>query len=742
MGKGSKPTIGFWYSMTMQCGLCLPVDAYLQLKAGDRTAWSGNVTESGTVYVNAPELFGGEKKEGGIDGLLDILMGEADQVPNAKLLALRGSPQSAYRGLLTLVFDGRVAALNPYIKPWSHKVRAIQTWIAPLWLPELVSIDTGGGGRGMNPAHMVYRLCVERLGWDPDARLDLTRMQAAAQTLYDEGMGLCLKWTRDVGVNEFIATVCNHVGGSFVEDPSTGKYFLRLFRADYDIDDLRVIDESNIIELKNYEQAALQGSVNQVSVTWHNSLTNKDASVTAQNLANAIAQGTTVAKSVSYTGFPNHDLAARAAERDCRSLSALLASGEARIQRGDTDILRGDVLAFSFSFGGNRVEHMPVRVLKVDDGSPSDSAITIKFAQDIFGFPATSYVALQPSGWTEPDNAPQVIAQQRLIEASYRDLATRLGAADRAALDADAGFIGALAARPQGVAYDYTLLTQVDGAAAYSDVGTGDFAPQGLLQDDMPAAAGPTAIVVTGGVDLTQIEVGTEALIDDELCRVDAIDPQTGAVTLGRGCVDTVPAAHVATARIWFTDHFTGVDPTEYITGEHVRAKLLTRTGLGELDMSLAIVANISLDQRQARPYPPGNLKINGQRYPATTTAGVALTWSDRNRITQADQLIDTLQGAIARESGATYTVRVYLDGTLDSTTDAITAQTLTPPVSGYGVVKIEIDCVRAGLVSHQSLTAVFAYNSGVCACLALLTETGDFLITEAGDHLQGYANG
>ncbi len=261
------------------------------------------------------------------------------------------------------------------------------------------------------------------------------------------------------------------------------------------------------------------------------------------------------------------------------------------------------------------------------------------------------------------------------------------------------------------MAYDYTLMTQVDGASAYAEVGAGDFAPQGLLQ----AVIGPadTAIIVTDGVDLDQVEVGTEALIDDELCRVDAIDAGSGAVTLGRGCVDTVPAAHAQGARIWFTDHFTGVDTTEYATGETVDAKLLTRTGLGELDMSLAPVAQATLDQRAARPYPPGNLQINGERYPAAVTAPLTLTWSHRDRVTQADQLIDTLQGDIGPEAGTTYTVRVYLDGSLDSTATGITDTTLTPSVSGAGAVRVEIDAVRDDLPSNQSLVAAFDYGTG-----------------------------
>ena len=228
----------------------------------------------------------------------------------------------------------------------------------------------------------------------------------------------------------------------FVEDPSTGKSFLRLIRDDYDPERCRCLT-SNIVQLKSYDQAALDGTVNQVGVTYHDSATNKDASITAQNLANALAQGADVAKQAAYPGAWNAALGARLAERDCRAQSALLATGEVVVQTSDTDILRGDVMSFSFTFGGQRVEHMPVRIIDVQDGKPSDKSVTIKFAQDIFGLPAASYIAVNTQGWTEPQSKPLPITAQVLHESSYRDLAARLSRANLDALDADAGYVGA-----------------------------------------------------------------------------------------------------------------------------------------------------------------------------------------------------------------------------------------------------------------------------------------------------------
>ena len=102
--------------------------------------------------------------------------------------------------------------------------------------------------------------------------------------------------------------------------------------------------------------------------------------------------------------------------------------------------------------------------------------------------------------------------------------------------------------------------------------------------------------------DLDLVVVGTEALIDDELVRIDAIDAVAGTLTLARGCVDTVPVPHAVGARVWWSDTYVGADPTECLAGEAGEAKLRTRAPVGVLDPSLAPVVQTVLAARHARP--------------------------------------------------------------------------------------------------------------------------------------------
>ncbi len=185
---------------------------------------------------------------------------------------------------------------------------------------------------------------------------------------------------------------------------------------------------------------------------------------------------------------------------------------------------------------------------------------------------------------------------------------------------------------------------------------------------------------------------------------------------------------------MWFTDEYVGFDGREYMTNESPQAKLLTRTSQGELNPDLATAIALTMRRRQVRPYPPGRLRINGDAYPpeAWGTGGtLVVTWAHRDRLLQADQLVDSEQSSIGPEPGTTYTVRWYLQGSLVREQAGITVATdsYLPPVgSGGKTLRVEIEAVRDGFTSWQRLQHTFLYRA------QLVTEAGDRIVTEAGD--------
>lgn len=127
MGKSSKQTVGYRYKLAYHAGLGVgPIDAFLEFRGGTKTAWSGRLTASGTITINQPKLWGGDKDQGGIKGDVHLMFGEATQQPSAYLTSVFGPQQSAWRGLSTLVFAGGLyGSMNPYPQPASYKIERI-----------------------------------------------------------------------------------------------------------------------------------------------------------------------------------------------------------------------------------------------------------------------------------------------------------------------------------------------------------------------------------------------------------------------------------------------------------------------------------------------------------------------------------------------------------------------------------------------------------------------------------------
>ncbi|MGO4699793.1 hypothetical protein [Dyella sp. 2RAB6] len=715
MGKSSKSIIqGYWYKLGMHIGLMAgPVDQVRKIVVGGKLAWSGSITGNTSFRINNRNLFGGEKKEGGLDVAVDVCMGGADQGQNAYLKSQLGDHLPAFRGRLALVVVGWIGAMNYYVKPWSVQVSKFTAgWRTPVWRADLCQID-----QGMNPAHIAYRVVTDPVtgqGRDPADALDLDRLAIAAQQLKGEGLGVCLRWTKSDATGNFIGTLCDHAGAVWADDPSTGKQYMKLLRGDYDPALLPILDESNIVALTSFEQPLLtKDTVNQMTVTYRNPETNQDVTLTVKNAANVQAQGGVVVnQSVEYKGAWNGDIAARLAMRDLRAASALPAKLKLSLQSPtmavvngvlqEIEIRKGEVYAFSWA--KLNLAGMPIRVLDIDRGTAADGKLTLTCAQDVYALPSQTYVVDQPSQWVEPDLTPKAAPAQMLFEASYRDLAANLRAADLQQVQPDDGYVGALGAKPTSVSYGYALHTRT-GAADFTERTSGWFAPTALLATAMSAEPGPTVVTVTSGRDLDSAQVGMEVAIGTELCRLDAINVAAGTMTLARGCVDTLPAAHGIGARLWVSDGFTVSDPTEWVAGETVDGKLITRSGDGDLDPSLAPISSVTMNRRQIRPYAPGNVTMNGGSPWGTPalTGHITLAWSHRARVLQADQLVDHTQGSVGPDAGTTYTMRIYDAGNvLLQTLSGITGTTASYVPSAEGTYRVELEASQGGYVSWQ----------------------------------------
>ncbi|MEX6732508.1 hypothetical protein AB2C47_32475 [Pseudomonas aeruginosa] len=222
---GAKPkaqTVGFRYYFDIHFALGKKVDEVCAIRASGKTAWKGSITSNGQVRINAPELFGGDKGEGGLDGTLDVLFGEEDQGVLPRLAAMLGGLVPAFRGVTTCFYSGLVTSVNWYPKKWEILRRGgNRLWDGNPWYPEKQFIWLADGQiKAMNPAHILYLVYTGRdFRGLARTRMDEASWRAAADKLYAEGFGLCFEWTRSDTFANFCETVKSHIGAEVYPKP-------------------------------------------------------------------------------------------------------------------------------------------------------------------------------------------------------------------------------------------------------------------------------------------------------------------------------------------------------------------------------------------------------------------------------------------------------------------------------------------------------------------------------------------
>lgn len=768
-GKG-KQTIGYRYYMSIHMGISRgPVDELVQMDAGDVRAWPvpdgdsetveglmciaqgpngtgvaqyedgsyetvsaaqiNTISATGNYDINAPELFGGDKKEGGIVGTLRVMMGSASQIVPDWIKTLMGGRVPAFRGVTTLFFDGLLCSLNPYPKKWEWRVRrTVSGWDGDVWQPSIASIWLRGGTiKAMNPAHIIYE-CITNRDWGrgmPRSAIDDERFLASAQTLYNEDFGLCLRYTRQSELSAFIQNVVDHIGGSIYPDRSTGRLALDLLRGGYDLDNVPLFTyETGLISLDQAETATQDDIVNECIVKWSDPISKEsERSARVQNLASRQATGAVNSTTTSYSGVPTVDLALRLAQRDVKANANSLKRYNVVLDRRAWRITPGAV--FRISVPQRNIYNVVLRAGKITEQGGEDGRITVEAVMDVFGLPTASFIKAEESAWVPPNRNAMIPSRRIVREATYAELVVAMDPANLQILSDTAGTIAAVVGKPSTMSQGFDV-SALAGGETEPTVGAGTFSPYIISTINIPVSADPIIIPFTESSDIGLVKVGAAVQMDGEIGRLDDIEfdelTGTGSITVARGCVDSVPQAHLLASTVYIFSDQVGGDGREYTSGETVEVQILPYTSTNKLSTALAPVDEIEIVGRQARPYPPGRVKVNGEPYydAGTITGDLTLTWAHRNRVVQQDQLIDHDETSISPELGTTYTVRVY-DGDTSSpvrTTSGIAGTTFvyTSAMAAADAVGsdiwFEIESVRDTLASFSKYRFGIAYGA------------------------------
>lgn len=683
MGKAKKTTVGFKYYLGMHMGICRgPIDALLQINVGDRTAWSGEFTGNTDFYINQPDLFGGTKGEGGIQGSAYLMMGGADQTIPGALRSMLVGLVPEFRGIATLFFDGMVCAMNPYPKSWAFKVRRLlKGWDGAVWYPEKIEIvhqtsyvdDSGnaqtGTVRSMNGVHIVYEACTNRV-WGrgmPRTSLDDAAWRYAADIAFDEKMGLCLAWKRTDNLDTFVQKIIDTIGASIFVDKSTGLMMIKMVRNDYIFENLPVFDsDSGLVSVTECSVSGGSGILNEVVVEYRSPLTDGTGTVRSQNLAGIQSAGSIVSDKIEYDAAPVAELAQRLADRDLNAQALPLRGFNVTLDHRGWKVQPAGVFRIQDPKRGGT--DIAVRVGTVQEQPITDGYIQVAAIEDVFAMPVNGTAAVQPPQVNPPDFTP-TIARRRAYEVPYPILYRLFPEGEFNAIQWTYGYYGMAAEKPTGLMMSYDLAMRSSGQTTWDIRGNGDFVPVGSL--DATISYLDTTVTlreVTSYDDVADL-TGECIMVDEEIMRVDSIIGGGGSftLTLARGVYDTVPAPHIGGALAWFFEDDVGSDWLSYSGGEVVEGKELPwslRGGRYPLDS--APIDAVTMNFRFFRPFAPGYVFLNGQwRWYTETSLTVNaptldITWNHRDRISQGDVRVDHEQGDIGPESGTTYKLVFY----------------------------------------------------------------------------------
>jgi hypothetical protein len=744
--SSDRITLGYQYWLGMQLALTWgTVDELIALEFDDKNVLMLNRVNTANVIsfnMDATSLFSSDEPNNGVKGPVKFYNGTFTQTQNAYLATQFGEASiPAYRGISYAVFEKCYLSNNDSVPPVAWTIRRTPNTLGLTGGRENINGDA-------NPACAVFEILTNTV-WGagiPQAAIDLPSFVACANTLHAEGLGISML-IDTAGTGESLsAEILRHVDGVIYVDPETGLHTMALARDDYDIDTIPEINPSNIeADSFKFTRGSWDETKNTVKISYIDRAAKfTERMVQHQNLANITSRGGQVdADNFEFLGLSNATAANRVAARTMKTVSSPLARVDCEVNLTVRDVRPGKVLKLRWPQLG--IDSLPMRVIEVDYGTLDTGVLRIRATEDIFSVSGVSFIDPPSSGWTNPIEANLPLARQSAFEIPFGMITPEAGR-----------FIAVSGSPASGPQRAYTIWQDPAGGSAFVEQnGSKIFTPSATLVSAL-AANGPA--LITAGVTLnnpiamSSVASVSQAEFDagESLARIVSAageeivawrtitDNLNGTYTLNnilRGQYDTQPLDHPAGAVVWFITDGLGLAQTvPYTANGNVTLRATPFGVASKLPIASATTMAVTLADRATRPYPVGNLRINGTFRPTTTIIGsLTVSWSPRNRLTQSRVPYSILGPDVAAEVGTTYTVRYYLDDTLVNTQTGIASNSATPYlVNGEGTVRVEVETVRSGVTSRTVASWSFPYLP--TPIQFRITDSNDNRITDSGD--------
>lgn len=559
----------------------------------------------------------------------------------------------------------------------------------------------------INPIHKIREILTDDTAMGkPESDVNDANFIKAADRIYDEGLGI--SWAIDEkSCIDAIEELCYHIEAGIRVNRQTGIYEMVLFRDNWFAEDeIHDITENKIKDL-SLEVMNSDDIVNQLNVTYYDRERIKNSTFSVYENGSILTMGHANAESVEFPYFMNMRNAEIVANWKLKQFSTPAWSGsfttgwrEAR-KWNRYDLIR---LPWSKKWNGTIL----VRIMKINLGNGTDNTVTIDFEEVIpySGEMNTSIVVDAPIDSTPQPPQPSMNA---VFEAPYYLTVLRAGQTNtdlELSNNPDIGYVAAIAAKPQSNSLNALLFTD-GGMGEFEQVSRLDYCD--ILQLDQPIHETASTFVVTGSLTQTA-NSNNFILLNDELMGFVSFDDETKVLTVKRGVLDTVPKKHSSGPLFVFDLPDVAFDSTQYSYGEIVEAQVLTTTPSGIQELSAA-GRDIEIKSRAIRPYPPANVKINGEYWPSRIVGDLSVTWVDRNRIQQTGgNILGWFDSGVTIETGVQYSLKIIgidssdiettiFDGVVSGNNYSLPAEGVDESVSH---IRIEIKSVRGEYDSYQ----------------------------------------
>lgn len=621
--RTTKTVTGHDYYLGMQLGLCHGPDVLLnKVIYGEETVFDSSIGVAQGEYTTDR-------------GTIDFYDGSFNQKASDYLQSL-GLEVSRLKGLSHLIL--RNFHIGSSENPSQVSVELSRFPKAPR--PTLFTNGFTGSaneriGLDANPAFVIYELLTDkRYGASiPKNLIDPHSFLQVGARLFNEKFGLSLILDSPATAGQVITEILKVIQGNLVDDPVTGKICLRLVRNDYKLEDALQLDVSNIKSVSNYTAGSLDTAVNEVRIKYlDREYGYQERTAIAQNNALRISKGDVESRTISFPQISSGLVASSVAQRELVALSAPVKSCSVEGLRVFSDVLIGDVVNLTWEPLG--IKDQIMRVTGVSVGAMKSGSIVLNLTQDVYGIFSSVYSDGSERAWVKPKITAENVISYELIDAPAM------------LADGQTDAVLLLAENP-GNAMDFELLVKDPDDSTYLSVGTRNFCKRFVIKESLSAGYYSNARVQIAG-DTMGLEAYSEAeglqgmglyLISSAAGRewiyakgIEIVDSSTAyLLEVKRGLFNTPALDHPFDSKIWAAGDMSVTVDMNYVEGNWLRFKMLTRTATGKLKEADAAIAQYFYAGANLKPWRPGMLRVNGAPDGGLIVGEATFTWRTRD---------------------------------------------------------------------------------------------------------------